>query len=264
MSAPWALQNEIWDVFDGFSRYYDAFTAHHDYELWMDRLEALAVAHGLVGRRLLDVACGTGKSLEPMLTRGYEATGCDVSPRMLARARPKLGPAVPLVEADMRALPELGRFDLVTCIDEPLNYLLDPADLSAAFASAAHCLAPDGVYLFDLNTLHTYRGVCAEDGCHEHDGWLFVWRGLTSPTLEPGGLAEFAIEAFEPRDGDCWRRHTSPHAQRHHPPELVVELLAEAGLTTLAIYGQDRSARMEPVLDESRHTKAIFLATPER
>ncbi len=230
----------------------------------MDRLEALAVAHGLVGRRLLDVACGTGKSLEPMLARGYEATGCDVSARMLATARPKLDPRVRLEEADMRALPDLGRFDLVTCIDEPLNYLLDAADLARAFAAAARCLAPGGIYLFDLNTLHTYRSVCAHDSCHEHDGWLFVWRGLSSTELEPGGLAEFAIEAFEPRAGDCWHRHTNPHAQRHHPPELVVELLGRAGLRTLAIYGQDASARMEPVLDESRHTKAIFLATPQR
>ena len=188
MSAPSALQNEIWDVFDDFARYYDAFTAHHDYELWMDRLEALAVAHGLVGRRLLDVACGTGKSLEPMLARGYEATGCDVSARMLDAARPKLGARARLVEADMRALPELGRFDLVTCIDEPLNYLLDADDLAAAFEAAARCLAPGGIYLFDLNTLHTYRSVCAHDSCHEHDGWLFVWRGLSSPQLEPGGL----------------------------------------------------------------------------
>lgn len=264
MSAPSALQNEIWQVFDDFARYYDAFTAHHDYELWMDRLEGLALAHGLRGRRLLDIACGTGKSLEPLIARGYEATGCDVSARMLAAAAPKLAGRARLVEADMRALPELGRFDLVTCIDEPLNYLLEHDDLRAAFAGAARCLAPDGVYLFDLNTLHAYRTLCAGDFCHEHDGWLFVWRGLSGAELPPGGRAEFAIEAFEPRAGDCWRRHTSPHAQRHHPPQLVTELLAEAGLRTLAIYGQDISAQMEPVLDEDRHTKAIFLATPER
>ncbi len=109
MSAPSALQNEIWDVFDDFARYYDAFTAHHDYELWMDRLEALAVAHGLVGpqtarRRLRH-------RQEPRADARARLRGDRL--RRLRRAcsprrRPKLGARARLVEADMRALPELG------------------------------------------------------------------------------------------------------------------------------------------------------------
>jgi SAM-dependent methyltransferase len=263
MSAPSVLHTGVGEVFDDFADYYDRFTAHHDYELWMDRLEGLALTHGLDGRRLLDVACGTGKSLLPLLERGYVATGCDLSVRMLAGAAPKVAGRARLVAADMRALPQLGTFDLITCIDEPLNYLLDPDDVLAAFRSAAACLAPGGIYLFDLNTLHTYRGLCSADACCEQDDWLFVWRGLTDCELPAGALAEFAIDAFEPLADGHWRRHTSPHVQRHHPPELVAELLEAAGLRTLAVYGQDARACMEPVLDERRHTKAIFLATPE-
>ncbi len=90
MSAPFVLPADAGEVFDDFADYYDRFTAHHDYELWMDRLERLALTHGLRGRRLLDVACGTGKSLLPLLDRGYEAVGCDLSERMLARAAPKV------------------------------------------------------------------------------------------------------------------------------------------------------------------------------
>jgi SAM-dependent methyltransferase len=263
MSATPAPPTEAAQVFDDFAAYYDRFTAHHDYELWMDRLEQLALTHGLEGRRLLDVACGTGKSLLPMLARGYQASGCDASARMLARAASKLGDAVPLFEADMRALPPLGQFDLVTCIDEPLNYLLEPDDLLAAFRSAAACLRPGGIYLFDLNTLHAYRSLFSGTVCHEHEGWLLLWRGLSSAELAPGEVAEALAEAFEPRADDCWHRHTTAHAQRHYPPELVGQLLAAAGLRTLATYGQDASATMEPLLDECRHTKAIFLATPE-
>ena len=263
MSAPSVFPINAGEVFDDFADYYDRFTAHHDYELWMERLEGLALTHGLQGRRLLDVACGTGKSLLPMLDRGYDAIGCDLSERMLARAAPKVAGRARLVTADMRALPPLGSFDLITCIDDPLNYLLDPEDLLATFRAAAGCLEPGGVYLFDLNTLYTYRSLCATDAWYEQADWLFVWRGLATDDLPPGAVAEFAIEAFEPLDDGCWRRHTSAHAQRHHPPELAAELLACAGLRTLAVYGQDTSAEMEPVLDERRHTKAIFIATPE-
>jgi SAM-dependent methyltransferase len=71
---------------------------------------------------VLDVACGTGKSFRPLLRRGYEVTGCDISPPMLEQA-PAGAPGVRLVPADMRALPDLGAFDLVTCLDDALNYL---------------------------------------------------------------------------------------------------------------------------------------------
>src|SRR5206468_8083763 len=96
------------------AQYYDAFTEAYDYDAWLGALEELALAHGLRGRRLLDVGCGTGKSFLPFLAHGYEVTACDISPEMLAAAAGKTPPgAVELVLADMRELPDLGRFDLI-------------------------------------------------------------------------------------------------------------------------------------------------------
>src|SRR5215213_11332309 len=104
------------EAYDGLAPHYDAFTSEHDYEGWLAVLEDLAMAHGMRGRKLLDVACGTGKSFLGMLRRGYEVVACDLSPEMVARARAKVpnGRAEVLV-ADMRDLPELGAFDFVTC-----------------------------------------------------------------------------------------------------------------------------------------------------
>ena len=248
-------------TFDDFARFYDAFTAHHDYDAWMPALEALALRHGLKGRRLLDVATGTGKSFLPLLRRGYEVSACDVSPAMLSRAAAKAGSTVELFEADMRALPGLGRFDFVTCIDEPLNYLLSPGDLSAAFASARECLRRDAIYLFDLNTLGAYRSLFSTDSSYDAEGWFFVWRGCSSPDVEPGACAEATIEAFEPCEDGSWRRMTSRHVQRHFPAALVTDLLEQAGLRELAVYGQSPDGRIDDHVDELRHTKRIHVAS---
>jgi predicted TPR repeat methyltransferase len=161
----------------------------------------------------------------------------------------------------MRELPELGTFDLVTCIDEPLNYLA-AAELEIAFASAAARLAPGGRYLFDLNTLHTYRTAFASTTCHEANGRFFALVGHATPDLPPGAVAPMTIEIFDRRDGACWRRHTSRHEQRHHPPERVRDALEAAGLECLAVLGQYPDGRLEPRLDESRHTKVVFIARP--
>src|SRR4029079_7652390 len=72
--------------YDAFAPFYDAFTSASDYETWTDEVLEVARRHGLRGTSLLDLACGTGKSLEPLLRRGCEVTACDASPGMLAEA----------------------------------------------------------------------------------------------------------------------------------------------------------------------------------
>jgi SAM-dependent methyltransferase len=135
---------------------YDDFTDGYDHDAWVDRLERIARNHGANGPSVLDVACGTGKSFAPLLERGWDVWACDISPAMVERARCCAGvdPDRVLV-ADMRDLPQLGAFELVTCLDDAVNYLLSVDDLVAAFASVARLLAPSGVYLFDTNTLST-------------------------------------------------------------------------------------------------------------
>jgi ubiquinone/menaquinone biosynthesis C-methylase UbiE len=56
---------------------YDLLTAGYAYGPWLSAIDRLARDHGLGGSRALDVACGTGKSLEALLDLGYDARGCD-------------------------------------------------------------------------------------------------------------------------------------------------------------------------------------------
>src|SRR5919198_3641517 len=144
-------------AYDVIAPHYDDFTAHHDYDKWTASLEALARDCGLQGQRLLDVACGTGKSFLPFLERGYEVVACDISPAMVALAAGKAGGRACVEVHDMRELPRLGAFDLVCCIDDAVNYLLSVEELVAAFSGLARNLAAGGVVLFDANSLMAYR-----------------------------------------------------------------------------------------------------------
>src|SRR3954453_9117831 len=112
--------------------FYDLYTHDYAHEDLLGEIEAIALEHGLGGRRLLDVGCGTGKSFLPMLARGYEVTACDISPAMVERALRKVAGRARVVVADMRALPRLGQFDLITCLDDAVNYLLDEGELATA------------------------------------------------------------------------------------------------------------------------------------
>src|SRR5437763_13710839 len=92
--------------------FYGLCSESYDYERWLSKLEALALEHGLSGDRVLDVGCGTGKSFAPMLARGYDVVGCDISPSMVERARERFGDRADVFVADMRELPAIGGFDL--------------------------------------------------------------------------------------------------------------------------------------------------------
>lgn len=243
--------------YDALAPFYDGFTAHHDYETWTRHLEAVALDHGLCGRRLLDVACGTGKSFLPFLARGYAVTACDISAEMLNRAQTK-APEANLHLADMRELPALGRFDLMTCLDDSLNYLLDADELAAAFRGLAQNLAPAGVLLFDLNTLSAYRTGFASTEASEDDAF-YVWRGEAAPDIEPGSIAAASVEVFEPVDGSLYRRSTSRHVQRHYPPETARELLKAAGLECRAAYAQLIDGSLESGGEREPTHKTVYV-----
>jgi ubiquinone/menaquinone biosynthesis C-methylase UbiE len=215
--------------YDAFAPHYDGFTAGSNYETWTDHVLKLLTEHGLRGNALLDLACGTGKSFVPFLTRGFEITGCDHSLRMLEAAA-RAAPAASLRHTDLRELPRLGSFDVVTCFDDSLNYLMDERELGAAFAGMERNLGVGGLAVFDLNSLSAYRTTFATDHVTERDGTVFAWRGLGAPHAAPGCTAEAQIDVFAPGPEGGYERVVTRHCQRHFERARVVALLEDVGL----------------------------------
>lgn len=247
------------DGYRDFAGFYDAFTTGSDYEAWTVTFLSLAEAHGLRGVELLDVACGTGNSFLPLLRRGFRVTGCDASGAMLAHAARK-APDVRLVEVDMRELPALAEFDLVTCFDDALNHLPDEDAFGAALTAMGANLGPAGLLLFDLNTLAAYRTTFARDSTLTRDGIVFVCSGESSADAPPGCEAAIRIDAFTPRDDAGYERTGTRQVQRHFPPHRVVAMLADAGLACLGVHGVLDDGSLAPAADESRHLKLLYVA----
>jgi SAM-dependent methyltransferase len=247
-------------AYESLAPFYDRFTAHHDYELWVGGLLRVAMQHGFAGTRALDAACGTGKSFVPLVERGFDVTACDRSQPMLDVAAGKVDGRVPLHRRDLRELEPLGEFDLVTCLDDVANYLTAPGDLEAALRGLRRNLRPGGMLVFDANTIATYRGFFRETAVVEDPGVVMVWRGLADESFGAGDLAAAALDIFCERSGG-WSRATSLHEQRHHPRPVVEACVERAGLRLVAVYGQDPTVTFETEVDERRHSKAIYLAT---
>ena len=246
-------------AYEALAPFYDAFTADSAYEPVLDGIESWARAQGLGGKLLLDVACGTGKSFEPLLRRGYVVTGCDLSPAMVAEARRKWGHAADVVVADMRRLPWRSEFHLVTCLDDAVNYLLEEQELRAAMSSIAATLRPDGIAVFDANTLGAYRTDFAESFELSADGARFEWEGRCDTEAEPGVIAHATITVDH-----AGGRTRSTHIQRHWSVEALRSACEAAGFGHVVFRGLASGPRLVGEPDEGLHPKIVCLAARPR
>jgi len=247
-------------AYDGLAPVYDLFTGGHDHAAWAALLERLAVEHGLTGRRLLDVGCGTGSGLVPMVERGYEAAGVDVSPRMLEVARAKLPDAVSLIAADMRWLPDIGEFDLVWSVADAVNYLHTEAELAAAFDGFRRNLAAGGVVVFDVDTLGTFRRLYSSLMVVPGDDRTVVFEGRNTEAIDEGAIGEAWIDRLERTEPPWWTRVRTVHRQRHHPRSALERALMSAGLVCVGVWGTDGAGGLEQPLEELEHSKAVYIA----
>lgn len=247
-------------AYDALAPAYDLLTTEHDHDRWTELLEACARDAGLQGTRLLDVACGTGNTLVPMLRRGYQVTGVDVSEAMLAEARRKTATAARLVTGDMRRLALLGEFDLIWCLGDALNYLDSEAELAAALAGFRRNLTADGVVVFDVNTLATFRILYSSLLAVPTRDRIVVLEGRGDRDLASGGSASVWIDRLERQKTGWWSRTRSEHHHRHHDEAAVRAALEQAGLACHQILGADTTGTIEMPLDELRHSKAVYIA----
>jgi SAM-dependent methyltransferase len=214
-----------------------------------DRVLALAAEHGLSElHHIVDVACGTGTAAAKFAQAGYRATGLDRSPHMLAQARQRVAEAglrgVTLVEADMRDFALNEPADLVTCMYDSLNYLLEGADLAAAFRCAAAALRQGGLYIFDMNTVF---GLAERWGSRDFihcdtDDQFIVGRTRWDHETSTNTLV---FHGFI-RRGKMWERFAETHVERGYPMAKICTLLEQVGLRVLTIYDAHSEGAAEP------------------
>lgn len=108
------------------------------------RIDAWVRAHGIRGRKLLDIGSGLSVFPAAMRAAGWDCTAVDPDPLNIRHARENVG--VEGILGDFMNVSIVGGFDLVT-----LNKVLEHVpDMVSMLIKAAGLVAPDGVIYVEL------------------------------------------------------------------------------------------------------------------
>ena len=219
--------------FDQVAAHYDALMSRVPYARWVDYVERLVDSRRAAPRRVLDLACGTGQVGAEFLRRGYQVLGADLSAQM-AHACATQRPPLPVAVMDATRLGlRPASLDLVVCLYDSLNYVLDPEGLRECFRRVHEALAPEGLFIFDLNTPRALK------------------IGLfTQEDLAPGARVQYRWEAHWDAAAnicrvDMWFRvrgesgpveFTETHYERAYPESEIKTWLRAAGFSFVRAY----------------------------
>jgi glycine/sarcosine N-methyltransferase len=145
------------DAYAGIADRYDLFHGRfgdHD-SAAVPFFASLFSNHGV--KSVLDCACGTGRHLHLFHTLGFNATGSDISPAMLEKARGNLrsaGVDVPLVLLDFRCLEERfsGHFDAVVCLSSSILHMENDHQVVLALRSMRGAVKKGGLVVLSQGT----------------------------------------------------------------------------------------------------------------
>jgi len=179
------------------------------------------------GGPVLEIGVGSGRVAVPVALTGVPVVGVDASPVMLDLARKRAAGHdidLTLLEADMRRLPDLGRFPLITIPFRALLHLRTDEERVALLRDLRGRLTDGGRLAFDVfhpdrfDIAWTHdRWMEREPEIFEHARWWPADRTVILTVRSGATEATMTLWWAEPAD---WAR-----------------LLAEAGFTDVECYG---------------------------
>jgi SAM-dependent methyltransferase len=220
------------------------------------------------GGPILDLGCGTGRLLVPLLRSGHTVVGVDRAPAMLARAAARLrrlAPAVRrralLVRGDLRALGFGPRFAFAIAAFHGVQELATAAELVRFLRGAAGALIPGGWLAFD--TFAPDADFQARDPNarwartrfrHPATGERLVY---SESHRRRGAILSMTFH-YQPVDARGRQRGPERRVRLEHrllAPSEAERLLARAGLELIAAWGGWSG---EPITDDTE--QHVFLA----
>lgn len=240
------------DAYTSFASVYDTFMDNIPYEEWAEYLVDLLKEYGINDGLILDLGCGTGNMTELLASAGYDMIGVDNAEEMLEVAmekREKSGHDILYLLQDMREFELYGTVKAIISICDSINYITEKEDLLEVFRLANNYLDPQGIFIFDFNTVYKYREVLGNQTIAEdREDCSFIWDNYY---YEDEQINEYELSLFIRENGsDFYRKYQEMHYQKAYDLETIKGLVEQSGLEFVAAF--DAFTRNKPTEKSER------------
>jgi 2-polyprenyl-3-methyl-5-hydroxy-6-metoxy-1,4-benzoquinol methylase len=233
------MKNNDTKVYAAFAEIYDRVMRDVDYRNWVNYILGLADKHKIQVQKIIELACGTGSMAIHMASIGYDIVGIDRSDIMLKNAKDKAqkeSMSIPFHRADMQSFSFLQidkDFDLVTCLYDSLNYLLEEEGIRQCFREVNQHLRPGGGFIFDVTTeynlLQNFAGYTFAEN---FDNSSYIWENEYDIIKK---ICASKVTVFS-KSGVRFEKQVEVHKQRVYSSTFLTETLAQEGFQVLATY----------------------------
>lgn len=225
------------EAYSKFAQVYDLFMDNIDYEGWAEYVTARLKEYGIADGLVLELGCGTGTMTGLLADRGYDMIGVDNSGEMLAEAmekRMESGQDILYLQQDMQEFELYGTVRAIISVCDSLNYITERDELLQVFRLVNNYLDPEGLFLFDMNTIHKYRDILGDTTIAENrDEGSFIWDNSYD---RENRLNIYELAVFLPREDGLYEKAEEVHCQKAYSQEEIEELIREAGMELLEVY----------------------------
>jgi 2-polyprenyl-3-methyl-5-hydroxy-6-metoxy-1,4-benzoquinol methylase len=212
--------------YERLSRVYDIGWGDFSVQ-YVDLINELLQERGLGRARILDLACGTGVLAIELAKCGHVVHGIDTSQEMISVAKSKSAGLSNLSFdiQDMVQFEVYGKFDLVTCTFDSINYIRKLSDLRKMLFRVASVLPEGRLFVFDSNTRELYLSHSNEKQKRELNGQTVIQNWSYDSTRS------VATTAFSFSDGTY-----EIHKQRPYNFDELNPLLERVGFRVLYLF----------------------------
>lgn len=237
------------NAYTGFARVYETFMDNIPYGEWSKYIQGLLTERGVTpGSLICELGCGTGSMTRRLAEAGYDMIGIDLSEEMLDIARyehPECEQDILYLNQDMREFELYGTVAAVVSFCDSMNYLTSEEDLLQVFKLVNNYLDPGGYFIFDMKTEYHYETLMGNRTIVDNrEDCSLIWENFydKEKQLNQYDITIYAKAEFEEEEEDdemppLFERMEESHVQRAYTVEKVKELLEQAGLEFVAVYG---------------------------
>jgi len=228
------------DAYQSFAKVYDTFMDNIPYDIWCEYIVELLTEYEITGGLVLELGCGTGNMTKRLSDKGYDMIGVDASAEMLEAATQKQSVSrsqILYLQQDMCEFELYGTVRAVVSICDCVNYILEEEKLLQMFRLVNNYLDPQGVFLFDLNTVYKYEKLMGDATIAENrEEGSFIWENYYDKLKK---LNVYELTLFIPENQEregYYRKYEEVHYQRAYTLSEIRELLERAGMEYVAAY----------------------------